>query len=115
MGGDSGSWSWELFEPFDVERNLIASAVDRVAGYFAVEYWTDHFVHPHVFGKAFRLVGGEQVNCGSGDIDSFAYSNATGSATWDAANAITLEGGYVSLDDLRIFSCSGEFDLNWPP
>lgn len=116
VGGGSRSWSWELFEPFDPKRNSISFQVHLYSfGVLSYESWTDRCVNPHLFGRPFRLGGLGMTYCGAANNHGTAYAAAWSSASWDAVNAMTWEGDYLSLHDFRIFSCSGEFDLNWPP
>jgi hypothetical protein len=86
-------------------------------GVSPLEFWTDIIISPYEFGKPFRLIGGGEVECSSSRVDrpNWARSHASGSAAWDVVTAMTWGDDYLSLDDYRIFSCSGEFDLNWPP
>jgi hypothetical protein len=113
--GSSVNWSWDLF-PHEGSRGLFVEAHDRCRG----EPWSDGgevdlIVNPHVFGKPVRLTGFGQISCVLQYAEVTGYGHARGSATWDVVTAATWEGDYLSLHDFRIFSCSGEFDLNWPP
>jgi hypothetical protein len=65
----------------------------------------------------FRLIGRGVLQCSAGRTDPYrwGYTHVDASAAWDVVTAMTREENSLSLHDYRIFSCSGEFDLNWPP
>jgi hypothetical protein len=112
VDGYTETWDWDLI-PNDDWRRLSYSS----DGYDDVETETDRIVYLHFFGKPFRLIGRGFLQCFAGSTDPYrwGYAHVDASAAWDVVTAMTWEEDYLSLHEFRIFSCSGEFDLNWPP
>lgn len=112
--GVAETWSWEVI-PGGTQGFLGFNTSDSCVGEpWSEENEVDLIVHPHVFGKPTRFLGLGRVFCIINHVAP-GYGHVSGSATWDVVTAATWEGDYLSLGDFRIFSCSGEFDLNWPP